>query len=501
MRKQATRPHGLLKTRKDMKESVFNKQLIKEHSPRFYAAAFLLSALFALFTASHFPYTYRSMEADGLWLLTHDFWMQKLATPPSLTLWLTDYLLQWFGTPCLAAVCHATVLFLLTIFAHIWLLRLFPIRKAIGWIALLPGAIIVGYCTLEFHMFLETMFLFALLVAHTFIRHTRLRLLFTLLMLPIGYTLMSMPLLGMMLAGMITAEWKHFKTRNWLYSMITGYAILYLLPIVYSATVAFVPFERRYTCFNSYFQPINSKAVKDLERMRSYITLANEGKWSELLYTHHCKDEAQRGDAIALRFALLAESELGSLPENLPYYPISEEEQFYFPHIREYMTTQFNRLFYEHLGVYDEAFHQSQEFGLLQFNGICFSSLRQMTEYSIREGEWEVADKYLKILEKSSCHAKFIAEKRQEMAQAKKTFKRSIPLRADNFVGGYPLPYEMLRLCRYYKGGPYGKKMLDYTLCSFLLRGDKHSFLQIYKWHGYYTDKNLPETYKTFLQN
>ncbi len=484
-----------------MKETVPNKQLFREHTPLFYVAAFLLSVLFALFTASHFPYTYRSMEADDFWLLTHDFWMQKLATPPSLTLWLTDYLLQWFDAPLRAAVYHATILFLLTLFAHVWLLRLFPTRKYVGWIALLPGAILGVYCTFELHMFLETMFLFALLVTHTLIRPTHLRLLFTLLMLPVGYTLMSMPLLAMMLAGMIAAEWKRFKARNWLYAMIMGYALWYFLPIVYSATFAFVPFERRYTCFNTYFKPINSKALKDLERLRSYIFLANEGKWSELLYARHCKNEAQRGDAIALRFALLAESESGSLPENLPNYPINKEDQFYFPHIREYMTTQFNRLFYEHLGVYDEAFHQSQEFGLQQINGICFSSLRQMTEYSIREGEWEVADKYLRILEKSSAHATFIAEKRREMEQAKKTFRRNIPLRADNFVGGYPLPYEMLRLCRYYDGGPYGKKMLDYVLCSFLLRGDKYIFQHLYMLHGYYTDQNLPETYKAFLLN
>jgi len=466
---------------------------------RFLAATIILAAAFAVYAATCFPYTYRSMEADGLWLSTWDFWRLKLSYPPALSLWLTDFILQWFGTPAVGASIHSVLLVCAAVMADAWLVRLFPTRKALGWAAMLPVLFIGYFCTFEVHMAVEMMFLFAMLLTHSHIGNGKARLLFTFVALPLGYTLVSMPLLAMTLAGMMLAEFLSFRSRNGKIEA-AGFALLYAIPVVYSEQVAFIPFERRYTYFGSYFHTINSQEIHNAEKYRSYITLANEEKWNELLYKRGCKDTAQKGDGLSLRFALLAESELGTLPDNIFQYPITQEEHFLFPHVREYVTTQFNRLFYLHLGVYDEAFHQAQEFSLLQFNGCCVSSLRQMTEYSILEGEWEVADKYLRILEKTSCHADFIAEKRKEMEEAKKTFKREIPLRADNFVGGYPLPFEMLRLYRYYNGGAYAKKMLDYTLCSFMLRMDKQRFLQVYKWNSIYSDDKLPETYRQFLK-
>lgn len=466
----------------------------------FVAVAMLLAVLLAAYTAIRFPYTCRSMEGDALWLFTWDFWRLKLSTPPALTLWLTDYLLQWFATPAVGATLISLPLFLAALCAHAWLLRLFPMRQVCGWLALLPVVVVGYWCTLELHMALELLFLFALLAVHARLRNAIVRLVFSFLVLPVGYTLMSMPMLGIMLAGMMLAEWRVYSSRNWRVQVL-GFAVLYLIPIAYSANVTFVPFGKRYTTFSTYFKPLHSQEVAEMERLRSYIILGSENRWEELLYAHHCQAAAQRGDGLALRFALLAESELGTLPQNIQYYPIMQEESFLFPHEREYATTQFNRLFYGCLGVYDEAFHQAQEFGLLQFNGICFQSLRQMVEYSIREGEWEVAEKYLGVLARSSRHGKFIAEKRKEMEQARSTFKRDIPLRADNFVGGYPLPYEMLRLCRYYnERSPRCKKMLDYALCSFLLRGDRNSFRQIVAWHGFYNEQNLPDVYRAFLK-
>ena len=469
------------------------------HEVRFIAVTVALAMCFAIYAAINYPYTYMSMEADGMWLSTRDFWQLKLSYPPAFTLWLTDFMLQWFGKPSVAATLHAILLACPAILADIWLTRLFPTRKAFGWFALLPALFIGYFCTFEVHTAVEATFAFTLLLAHSYIRNGKARLLYSFVSLPLGYMLAPMPMLAMMLVGMMLTEWKLFGSRNWR-AQLAGFAVLYAMPIVYSEQVAFVPFQRRYTSFGSYFHPINSSAVQNAEKYRSYIILANEGKWNELLYSRGCQDAAQKGDGLALRFALLAESELGTLPDNIFNYPITQEDHFLFPHVREYVTTQFNRLFYLHLGIYDEAFHQAQEFGLLQFNGCCFSSIRQMTEYSIMEGEWEMADKYLRILEKTSCHGDYIAEKCEEMAKAKKTFTRQVPLRADNFVGGYPLPFEMLRLFRYYNGGPYAKKILDYALLSFMLREDRPRFGAACKWGSIYTEDNLPGTYRNFLQ-
>ena len=122
-----------------------------------------------------------------------------------------------------------------------------------------------------------------------------------------------------------------------------------------------------------------------------------------------------------------------------------------------------------------------------------------MVDYSIEEGDWEVADKYLQILSKSSCHKDFVEERRAKMEEAKKSFNKDIQLRADNFVGGYPLPVEMLRLARYYQDESQRKKMLDYAICSYILRGDANSFMIATQAFDIYKDKELPKAYKEFF--
>ena len=84
------------------------------------------------------------------------------------------------------------------------------------------------------------------------------------------------------------------------------------------------------------------------------------------------------------------------------------------------------------------------------------------------------------------------------MQEAKQKPSRNIPLRADNFVGGYPLPVEMLRLARYYKDSPQRMKMIDYAICSYILRGDANSFLIALDAFNAYTGKKLPRAYQTY---
>ena len=87
------------------------------------------------------------------------------------------------------------------------------------------------------------------------------------------------------------------------------------------------------------------------------------------------------------------------------------------------------------------------------------------------------------------------------MDNAKKNFNKNIALRADNFVGGYPLPVEMLRLERYYKDSPNRKKMIDYALCVYIIRGDINSFMIALNSFDIYKDKELPKAYRIFIEN
>lgn len=465
----------------------------------YYLVLLVLMVFFAIYISTNFRYTLIMMEGDDFWVLTWGFWQLKLIQPPALTNWLADFLIQFFASPYVAAGIITMLLGAIALLARIVLQRVVSNKWHLDWLSLLPP-ILLGFCCTFCPSFqLQSLFFFVFLYGFMLIPGYKWKLLVSVLTASIGFLLMQIPVLATLLlleAAYIYRENGAKRCLYWLLPLI----ILAVTPLAYSQQVAFIPFEKRYTRWDTYFDPLTSKYSKDGEYIRKLVCLSNEQRWEDLLYKEHIRIDAQRGNATALRYALLAESALGTLPENLLDYPIRDENLFLYPHQREYVTLQLNRLFYLNLGIYDEAFHHAQEYSLLMMNGDCFSSLRQMVNYSIAEGEWEIADKYLHILSKSTCHKDFINERRTMMETAKKSFTKDIPLRADNFVGGYSFPVEMLRLARYYDVEPQRKKMVDYAICSYILRGDVNKFLIAIKAFDLYKDKKLPRAYREFLE-
>lgn len=456
----------------------------------FYSVLVALMLLFAIYTATKFPYTYITMEGDDFWLPTQDFWQLKLATLPAVAQWLADFLMQFYGSPFVAASVGAFVLGTIGLLA----------KRTLSWLALLPPVILGFFCTFSLSFQLQWLFFF-LLLNPFFIKGFKGRLLWSLLCIPMGFFLMRTPLLALLVVVQAALAFKDFGAKKcacWLAPL----ALLGVAPLVYSQQVAFIPFEERYTTFGTYFDPLTSHYNSDGEYVKKLVCLANEERWEDILYKEHIKGDARRGNSVALRYALLAESALGTLPENLFDYPIREENQFYYQHETEYVASQFNRLFYLNLGIYDEAYHHAQEYGLLQSGGNCFASLRQMADYSIEEGDFETAEKLLEVLSKSCCHKTFVEERRKKLSIRKSSNRqiKSVPLRADNFVGGLPLPIEMLRLARYYGNCPQQKKMLDYAICSYMLRGDTERFLIATKAFDIYKNRELPKAYREFME-
>ena len=465
----------------------------------YYLVLLALMGFFALYLSMNFRYTLITMEGDDFWVLTWGYWQLKLIQPPALTNWLADFLIQFFASAYSAAGIITMTLGAIALLAHAVLRRLFGTKWHLNWLGLLPS-ILLGFCCTFCPSFqLQCLFFFTCLYGFLLMPGYKWKLLASVLTASVGFLLMQTPILAILLVAEAAYIYKGDGAKKCLYWLLP-LIILVVTPLAYSQQVAFIPSAKRYTHCDTYFDALTSKHIKEGEYIRKLVCLSNEKRWEDLLYKEHVRIDAQRGNATALRYALLAESALGTLPENLLDYPIRDENLFLYPHQRVYVTLQLNRLFYENLGIYDEAFHHAQEYSLLMMNGDCFSSLRQMVDYSIEEGEWEIAEKYLHILSKSSCHKDFVDERRAVMETAKKSFAKEIPLRADNFVGGYPLPVEMLRLARYYGDVSQRKKMVDYAICSYLLRGDVNSFLIAIKAFDIYKEKELPRAYRIFLE-
>lgn len=465
----------------------------------YYSVLVVLMLFFAIYTGRNFPYTYITMEGNNFWVLTWDFWLLKLATFPAITNWLADYLMQYYACEYVGVCIQTLALGIISVLAHEVLRKVFR-RKWLCWLGLLPSVLLSYYCTFILSFQIQWIILFGLILIYQYIRSFRGCIIFSLLCVPVGFLLLTTPMIALLLLAQAALAFRSYgakKCAYWVIPMI----LLGITPKIYSQQVAFIPFEKRYTDWGCYIDPLTSKNNHDGEFVKKCVYLANEGRWEDLLYREHVHTEVQRGNGTALRYALLAECALGTLPENLLDYPINDENLFLYPHKSSIISSQFNRLFYLNLGVFDEAFHHAQEYSLLMANGNCFSSLRQLIDYSIEEGEWDIAEKFLTVLSYSSCHKDFIKERRAKMEKAKQQFNKEIPLRGDNFVGGYPFPIEMLRLARYYKDSPNKKKMVDYAICAYILRGDINSFMIAINAFDYYKGKELPRAYREFRDN
>ena len=230
------------------------------------------------------------------------------------------------------------------------------------------------------------------------------------------------------------------------------------------------------------------------------LRAAEEERWNDVRTLIWQSGEART--RLMQAYLLLAESAQGTLPENLFSYPINDSEDFLFRHERNRYTCQFNRLFYRNLEVWDEAFHQAQEYYLLQPDACCFSSLTQMVDYSIRAHEYAVAEKYLTILGKAPFYGSYVKEQRLRIIEQQRmdsgADSSDIPLRADNFVGGYPFNSEMLRLVKYTTHNK--RKAYDYLLCSLLLQKNLPHFRIIFEAFPFYRDASLPEPYRQALR-
>lgn len=469
-----------------------------KHTRYYTLVSLLLAAAFGTGTGICYPNTYRAIEGNDFWALTADYWHRKLAMTPAITSWCNDFLYQFYSVPAVGAAIHSVVLLVMALLCGWLMRRLFSGSRLMLWLGLLPAVVLGYFSTFDLNIMLQVIMVMALLHAYISVPSSKVRLALSLLLLPPSYMLVCMPLLALMVACFMLLEWLRFGTREWRWQVLC-WPVLWLIPIIYSQQVAFIPFENRYTHIGSYFDALTSDNNKFTERAETYIHLADQRRWKELLVDAHARRDAQRGDGMALRFALLAESELGTLSDNILDYPIQDENLFLYPHLREYVPMQLNRLFYLALGVNDEAFHQAEEYYLQQRNGICFKSLRQMVDYSIAEGEWEVADKLMQVLSGSTCHAGFVRERTAMLQQAKQQPRKEVPLRADNLVGGYPFVQEMLRLARYYDNPVQRKKMMDYVICSYLLHGDAQRFAIALRAYDIYRDKPLPRAYQRFV--
>lgn len=154
-------------------------------------------------------------------------------------------------------------------------------------------------------------------------------------------------------------------------------------------------------------------------------------------------DEALH-DPMLQRYALLAFAGSDKLKENLPKFRLSSPDSFYFYLPSTPDERYFNALFYRSLGLYNEYVHQLFETAIQSADGMTFACLRQITDGYLKMGNARLAQKYLTLLSRSTCHGGWVRN-RLSLLDALRKNPVDTPEKShfDIFIGSYPFLHEM----------------------------------------------------------
>lgn len=219
--------------------------------------------------------------------------------------------------------------------------------------------------------------------------------------------------------------------------------------------------------------------------------------WSAVL--HEIRPEDARQSSLQQHWALLALSQTGHLGDRMLAYGTTGADSFLYDTNDELFHEYFNMMFYVGLGNDNAVVHSAFQAAAQTRHGMSFRALRTLVETHVRMGNPEIADKYLTLLEHTSCHADWVERQRQRLARHCRQGTIGVGDTAKAFLrGSRPFVVEMAATIDRYPGN---RVVLDYLLCGLLLLKDMDRFLFVFD--KYYTDTRwggrIPRHYEEAL--
>lgn len=461
-----------------------------------------------------YPEYIRYQEAGGLFLATGDYLQGYLLAPAGWNNLLTNFLTQFYR-PLIAGLFVETGLLTLTAIVTLFYLHKWKAMQH-GWLITIPVVMFCIYqyawnvsAVLQYGTFLLAL-AFYLSIGNRWIRHIALLIAMPLLYLLLPaycmlllylYALATewiffrqkrfpvLPVIALALAGVWPLLWQNFvyyTPGNQLYSF-TGqayemrftylYYALFLLPVCPVLlskwkgnryfTLSFPVLLLAFGCYSIYSSP-----NRERERRLAVQRYTEEQQWEEVLQTIETKGTA---DAYYHPYLMLALCEKGVLPEQLFHYPVQSADRIYLP-ADEPDGANFNSLFAYAIGLKHEALHQLTQANAMSPQGLTFSRLRRMADWQIEFGEAALAEKYLKILNTSTCHNQWVQERMNRLSNRPEKQEKGY---REDFIIDASSP--MILLTQAVKADTTNRKALDYLLCGVLLGKDLKGFYSLFQ--------------------
>ena len=215
------------------------------------------------------------------------------------------------------------------------------------------------------------------------------------------------------------------------------------------------------------------------ERLYKLEHLAEAKDWDTILEEISPEDSAT--DHIDRRFALLALFSKGILADNMLSYGITSADDLIFPNTDEAEAQYFNALFYGELGFDNETLHQMYQGNNQTRFGMSNRALRRIAETYIRQGNADLAEKFLIILNSTPLHGKWVKSRVRELeAKSMNVCKKdpkdgTVPVRLKSPT---PLISDVGRMVSAY---PTNKKYADLLLCGLLASRELDKFYKVFR--------------------
>lgn len=497
---------------------------------RFYI--FLTASALAIFLTLllAYPYTLISMEGDDLFLFNRLFIGGVLERSTGVAVLIQDFVCQFFSTPWVGALIYTAIITAATYLNYRSLAHLS--REKLYWLALIPAPMVAAFSFPLISHSLNYLFYSILLYIFTIIRSSKWRFVYALLIAIPSFCLITWYEAALLIITFGAIELTDSRKKVTAALMLIPLVLTLVTPWLWSVSVNFIPLSQRpftgidetfsigiacayMVMFASTILPskIGSRSfvgyivsplaiagfvavimsygdLRFSERTSKISTLADQKEWEEIIAELPLEEATQ--SRIFTTYLLLAMSATENLPQILFATPLNSPELLMFRHDTRPFYANFNRQFYENIGIWNEAFHQAFEYGVTQRENECFKTLRFKTDYAINSGNLGIARHYLDLLAQSSNNGKFVSERRTMLESKAREHSKPLPYMSDTFTGAYPMPSEMFRL---YERNLKSKKLLDYVLCSLLLNKEVDKFGIILSKFNLYKGQELPRPY------
>lgn len=209
------------------------------------------------------------------------------------------------------------------------------------------------------------------------------------------------------------------------------------------------------------------------EKVAHLQHLAQNGQWEEILEEVSVQESLQ--NEYMRKYALLALSQTGKLTDYAFRYGLSSSDDFYFNTVQESFCLSFNVLFYRALGMNNPAVYHAYQEAIQSVPGLSFNVMRTLADIYLEQKEYDLAKKYIDILDHTTCHGKWVKERLPKL-EAIKDVEPEYRMEGEKFI----MEAFLQDISSIYDRYPANRKYADYLLCAALAQKDANMFYQIF---------------------